>query len=57
MSGAFKRLFRDDIAQDFAEYGIALAVISLGAGIAAVAIATNVSVLWSRASSLIAQVL
>ena len=50
----FARLFCGEAGQDLAEYGIALAVISLGAGLAAVAIAGNVSTLWSKASSLIA---
>jgi len=47
------RLFRDDRAQDLAEYGIALAVITVGAGLAAIAIAGNVSSVWSKASSVI----
>jgi hypothetical protein len=49
-----RRLVREKTAQDLAEYGIALAVIGLGAGLAAVVIATNVNQLWSRASSVIA---
>jgi Flp pilus assembly pilin Flp len=49
-----KKLVREDRAQDLAEYGIALAVIGLGAALAAVVIATNVNQLWSRASSVIA---
>ena len=51
---ALKRLATDETAQDLAEYGIALAVIGLVAGAAAVVIATNVGSLWSRAQSLIA---
>lgn len=50
-----KKLVRDDSGQDLAEYGIALAVIGLGAALAAVVIATNVNQLWSKASSVIAQ--
>ncbi len=49
-----KRLVREETAQDLAEYGIALAVIGLGAGAAAVVIAANVDQLWSKASSVIA---
>ena len=49
-----KQLLRNEYAQDLAEYGIALAVIGLGAGVAAVAIATDVNTLWSKAASIIA---
>ena len=42
-----------DAAQDMAEYGIALAVIGVVAGLAAFAIANNVGSLWSRANSMI----
>jgi Flp pilus assembly pilin Flp len=38
-----QRLLRDERAQDLAEYGIVLAVIGLGAGIAAVAVAIDVN--------------
>jgi Flp pilus assembly pilin Flp len=48
-----KKLVRDDKGQDMAEYGIALAVIGVGAALAAIAIAGNVSSLWSKASSII----
>jgi Flp pilus assembly pilin Flp len=50
-----KKLVRDDNGQDLAEYGIALAVIGVGAALAAIAIAGNVSTLWSKASSIIVQ--
>ena len=50
----FKKLVRDDKGQDLAEYGIALAVIGVGAALAAIAIAGNVSTLWSKANSIIA---
>jgi len=43
----------DDRGQDTAEYGIALAVIGLAAGLAAILIAQNVGTLWSRANSLV----
>jgi len=44
---------REDAAQDLAEYGIALAVIGLIAGAAAIIIAQDVGTLWSRANSVI----
>lgn len=53
MFEVLKKLVRDDSGQDLAEYGIALAVIAVGAGLAAVAIAGNVSTLWSYASTAI----
>ena len=46
-------LLADDGGQDLAEYGIALAVISILAGIAAVVIANDVGTLWSQAQSVI----
>ena len=49
-----KRLMREEQGQDLAEYGIALAVIGVGAALAAIAIAGNVSTLWSKANSIIA---
>lgn len=48
-----KRLAADEAGQDLAEYGIALAVIGIGAALAAIAIAGNVSILWSKGSSII----
>jgi len=54
MLRVIRSLARDDRAQDLAEYGIALAVIGLVAGAAAVIIAGNVGTLWSRANSVIA---
>ena len=54
MMNILKKLVRDENGQDLAEYGIALAVIGVGAAVAAVAIAGNVSTLWSKASSVIA---
>jgi len=45
----FKKLVREESAQDLAEYGIALAVIAAGAALIAVAIAGNVETLWSNA--------
>jgi Flp pilus assembly pilin Flp len=48
-----KRLLADDSGQDLAEYGIALAVIAVGAGAAALAISTDVSTLWTTAQTAI----
>ena len=55
MLALLKRWLKDDHGQDLAEYGIALAVIGLGAALAAVAIATDVNELWSKAQSVIDQ--
>ena len=46
-------LLQDDSAQDLAEYGIALAVIGLVAGAAALVIATDVGSLWTKAQNVI----
>ena len=48
-----RRWIADDSGQDLAEYGIALAVISVLAGLAAVVIASDVGTLWSQAQSII----
>jgi Flp pilus assembly pilin Flp len=55
MVAFLKNLVRDEQGQDLAEYGIALAVIGVGAALAAIAIAGNVSTLWSKADSIISQ--
>ena len=47
------RLVAEDGGQDLAEYGIALAVISILAGLAAVVISKDVGTLWSQAQSVI----
>ena len=44
-------LVTDDLAQDLAEYGIALATIALGACLAAIAVAGNVNAIWSTANT------
>ena len=49
-------LFSDEGGQDLAEYGIALAIIAAGVGLISVAIAGNVSTLWSRGQSAISSV-
>jgi Flp pilus assembly pilin Flp len=53
MTWIFTRLVSDDSGQDLAEYGIALAVIGVIAGAAAVIIASDVGSLWSRAQSVV----
>ena len=53
MATLLTALFMDDGGQDLAEYGIALAVIGVAAGAAALAIATDVGTLWSNAQSII----
>jgi Flp pilus assembly pilin Flp len=46
-----KKLVWDETAQDLAEYGIALAVIAVGAALIAVALGIDVNSLWSRAQA------
>ncbi len=50
----FKRLLRDEGAQDLAEYAVALTVIGAGAAIAAMAFAGNVKAIWSVTASVAA---
>ena len=52
-----KKLVKRESGQDLAEYGIALAVIAVGAGAIAVAISTNVQTLWANAQTAIAAAL
>ena len=49
MLNLVKKLVREEAGQDLAEYGIALAVIAIGAAAIAVAIGTDVNTLWSAA--------
>jgi hypothetical protein len=49
----FRKLLGYESEQDFVQYGIALMIIGLGIGIAAVAAASDVSTVWSSASSAI----
>ena len=49
MLNLIKNLVRNDEGQDLAEYGIALAVIAIGAALIAIAIGTDVQSLWSNA--------
>ena len=53
MLNLLSRLLREQTAQDLAEYGIALATISIVAIVVAISIAGDVGTLWSRAQSVI----
>jgi hypothetical protein len=53
MLSLLKKLITDDGGQDLAEYGIALAVIGVAAGAAALAISTDVGALWTNAQTII----
>ena len=57
MMNLIKKLVRDEKGQDLAEYGIALAVIAVGAGAVAVTLAGNVTTLWTNAQQAIAAAL
>jgi Flp pilus assembly pilin Flp len=54
MRSLLKKLVVATEAQDLAEYGIALAVISVAAAAAALAIAGDVGQLWTNAQGVIA---
>ena len=51
MLNLIKNLVRKDEGQDLAEYGIALAVIAIGAALIAVAIGSDLQTLWSNAQT------
>ncbi len=53
MKSFVKRLITEESGQDLAEYGIALAVIAVGAAAAAVVIADDVTTLWNRGQTAI----
>ena len=53
MTTLMKKLIVDDAGQDLAEYGVALAVIGVLAGAAAIVIANDVGTLWSKAQNVI----
>jgi len=53
IAGLLRKFRHAEHGQDTAEYGIALAVIGLVAGLVALAIAQNTGSLWSKADSLI----
>jgi Flp pilus assembly pilin Flp len=49
----FKRLLTEQEAQDLAEYGVALAIIGVGAGAMAVALSQGVADVWASANAAI----
>jgi len=53
MMSFVKRLITEESGQDLAEYGIALAVIAVGAAAAAVVIADDVTTLWQNGQTAI----
>ena len=57
MRKVLEELLRDEDGQDLAEYAIALSIVGLGAGIAAVGVSLGVNSLWSKAVSATAFVL
>ena len=50
---ALVAVIREDDGQDLAEYGIALAIIAIGAILIALSIGTDVQSLWSNAQPII----
>lgn len=56
MRNLLHRLVSNEEGQDLAEYGIALAIIAVGVGLIAVAIAGDVNTLWAKGQSAIASV-
>ena len=53
----FRNLLADESGQDLAEYGIALAIIALGAAAAAVVVAGDVQAIWEASRDAIQAVL
>lgn len=53
MKRVIAKLIREECGQDFAEYGIALAIIGTVAGAVALAIHTDVGTLWTNAQTVI----
>jgi pilus assembly protein Flp/PilA len=51
-----KKVWRDQSGQDLAEYGIALAVVTLAVAAAAISIGTNLQAIWNAASAVIASI-
>jgi len=52
-----RKLLADDAGQDLAEYGIALAIIGLGAGLVAAVVAGNVADIWEASRDAIEAVI
>ena len=49
MNALIKKFVKEDLAQDLAEYGIALAIVATAAITAALLIKGDVTLLWSQA--------
>ena len=49
MNALIKKFVKEDVAQDLAEYGIALAIVATAAITAALLIKADVTTLWSQA--------
>ncbi len=49
MNALIKKFVKEDLAQDLAEYGIALAIVATAAITAALLIKADVTTLWSQA--------
>jgi len=49
MTTTLKKMLREQSGQDLAEYGIALAVVAVGAAAAAMMVASDTKSLWTRA--------
>ena len=56
MLTVMKKLWRDQSAQDLAEYGIALAVVTLAVAAAAITIGGDLTLIWNAASVVIASI-
>jgi Flp pilus assembly pilin Flp len=57
MRAVLEKLVVDDAGQDLAEYGIALAIITVAAAAAVIAIKGDVQTLWTNAQNAIARAL
>jgi len=53
MNALIKKFVKEDLAQDLAEYGIALAIVATAAITAALLIKADVTTLWSTAQTAI----
>jgi pilus assembly protein Flp/PilA len=56
MMNLIKKLVKDESGQDMAEYGIALAVITVAVGAIAAALGGNVKTIWQNAQTTIATI-
>ena len=56
MMNLIKKLVKDESGQDMAEYGIALAVITVAVGAIAAALGGNVKTIWQNAQTTISSI-